>query len=112
MQIILLPQPKNSKYKNRKCIVNNIRFPSIKEGKRYIDLYYLQKAGKIFKLKLQEPFKININGKFLCTYKADFCYYNAAGAYIVEDTKGMKTPVYNLKKRLLFLTLGIEIKET
>ncbi len=108
----LLQQPRHSKYNNIHCVVNGIKFSSIKEAKRYTDLFYLASAGKITDLKLQVVFKIEINGEKVCNYKADFTYINEAGGYIVEDTKGMRTPIYNLKKRLLFLTQGISIKET
>jgi hypothetical protein len=109
---IQIPQQKKSKYNNKKCIVNGITFPSIKEGKRYASLLLQEKAGEIFKLKLQVPFKILINGQLVCTYKADFTYYTKSGNYIVEDCKGVRTPVYKLKKRLLLLTHSIEILET
>jgi hypothetical protein len=110
MKISLLPQTK-SKFKNRKCIANGITFPSIHEAKRYIVLFYKQSAGEIFKLQVQVPFKIIVNGEKVCTYKADFVYFNKAGTRIVEDAKGMKTPIYNLKKRLLFVAHGITISE-
>lgn len=111
MQIKILPVKSKSKYKNVPCICNGIKFPSLKEAKRYVSLYYRQKAGEIFKLKLQVNFPILVKGVKVCTYKADFVYFNKAGQRIVEDAKGMKTPVYKLKKKLLFQTDGIEIIE-
>lgn len=111
MQIKILPQ-NNSKYHNKKCLVNGIKFDSLKEAKRYISLYYREKAGEIFKLQLQVSIPVIINKKKLCTYIADFVYYTRQGAMVVEDAKGMKTPVYNLKKKLMFIVNGIEIIET
>jgi hypothetical protein len=34
------------------------------------------------------------------------------GALVVEDVKGMRTPVYNLKKKLIRAVYGFVIKET
>ena len=109
---ILMERRSNSKYQNKLCIVGGIKFHSIKEGKRYVDLLLLQKAGKIFKLQLQTPFKIEINGVKICTYRADFTYYDAAGAYVVEDTKGKLTDVYKLKKKMVLAIHSITILET
>lgn len=110
MQIKILPQS-NNKYHNKKCVVNGLKFDSIKEAKRYVSLYYRQKAGEIFKLQRQVNFPIVIKDKKICIYKADFVYYNASGQMIVEDAKGVRTPVYKLKKKLLFQIEGIEIIE-
>ena len=45
-----------NKYGNRKIIVDNIKFDSIKESIRYKELVLLQKTGKIQDLKLQPRF--------------------------------------------------------
>lgn len=111
MEIQIIKTKRKSKYKNSRCIVNNIVFDSVKEGKRYVVLYGLQASGKISLLRLQVPFKIFINGKQACTYKADFVYYDDSGKRIIEDAKGVRTPMYNLKKKMLFLQYGLRIKE-
>lgn len=49
-----------------------------------------------------------INDVLICTYYADFTYWEK-GKYIVEDKKGVRTPVFNLKKKLLKAILGIDI---
>ena len=43
---------------------------------------------------------------------ADFTYNDLNGQLIVEDAKGVKTPVYRLKRRMMAEKYGIEIKET
>jgi len=68
-------------------------------------------AGEIYILKLQQTFKIVVNGEKICDYRADFTYFDKAGRFIVEDAKGMQTPVYILKKKLLAATTGIAISE-
>jgi hypothetical protein len=43
-------------------------------------------------------------------YLADFVYFQD-GKQVVEDVKGVRTPVYRLKKRLVAEKYGIEIRE-
>lgn len=45
-------------------------------------------------------------------YIADFMYNDRNGQLIVEDAKGVKTPVYRLKRRMMAEIYNIEIKET
>jgi hypothetical protein len=48
-------------------------------------------------------------------YRADFTYYELEGGewfYVVEDSKGHKTEIYENKKRLMKAIYGIEIRET
>ena len=84
----------------------------MKEARRYSVLSLLQKTGEISNLRLQVPFKIVVNGILICTYKADFVYNDRDGKQIIEDTKGMRTQVYNLKKKLLHATSQLQITET
>ena len=43
-------------------------------------------------------------------YIADFAYMQD-GKYIVEDTKGVKTPEYVIKRKLMLWLQGIRIRE-
>lgn len=95
------------KYGNIKTIVDGIKFDSKKEAKRYVELQLMEKAGEISVLRLQVTFILSV-----CKYKADFVYYDKTNNLIVEDCKGMKTPVYNLKKKMMKHELGISILET
>ena len=88
-------------------MVEGISFDSKKEGKRYSELKILENAGLIKDLELQKVFELQPafkkNGKTYrkITYKADFCYFdNHLNKYIVEDTKGFKTEVYKIKKKM------------
>jgi len=97
-----------NKYFNKKVIVDGIKFDSKKEAKRFQELMILKKAKLIKELELQKVFELqpkytNNKGEHIraITYKADFFYYdNHLKQYIVEDTKGFKTDVYKLKKKL------------
>lgn len=102
-----------TKYGNRRTEVDGITFHSAKEAARYKDLRLLE-AGKVISgLELQRSFALVVNGKHVCTYIADFCYFEN-GKYVVEDVKSpaSKTPVYMLKKKLMAATRDIEIRET
>ena len=105
------------KYKSKKTIVNGIEFPSRKEAKRYEILRQMEKNGEIQDLRLQVPFTLIqpfcLNGrKYRKTeYIADFVYIQN-GKQVVEDTKGFKTDIYKLKKKLMASIYKIEIKES
>ena len=98
-----------TKYRAIKTEVDGIMFDSKKEAKRYVELKEKLDAGIIADLRLQPKFDCIINGKKVCTYKADFEYLlddqigpqGQIGHYIVEDVKGFKTPTYRLKKKLV-----------
>lgn len=107
-----------SKYYSRKVIIDGIKFDSKKEGNRYLELKLLLKARKIRDLELQKKFellpKYKINNKTIraISYIADFVYWDISkNEMIIEDTKGFKTEVYKLKKKLFEYKYGIEIKE-
>lgn len=97
-----------NKYSNKKVQYDGIMFDSIKEKNRYIELKWLEKAHEIKELELQKKFELqpsytNNSGKKIrpITYIADFFYYDIKKQrYIVEDTKGFRTEVYKLKKKM------------
>ena len=109
---------KKNKYNNTKVEYKGIKFDSIKEMKHYQLLEYLQKIGEIKELKLQVPFelipKYKINNKTVrkCVYLADFTYITTKDDKLhVIDTKGFRTDVYRLKKKLFEYKYGVEVEE-
>jgi hypothetical protein len=90
---------KPSKYGNVKTEYQGILFDSKGEARRYQDLLTLQSAGVISELSIQPVFKICVNGKAICKYIGDFQYYES-GKKIIEDWKGKRTAVFNLKAKL------------
>jgi len=100
-----------NKYGAKKTVVDGITFDSQAEATRYGVLKVIQSAGLIADLRLQVPYQITVNGKKVCRYVADFVYIEN-GKEVVEDVKGMKTPVYNLKKKLMEAVFGVVILET
>ena len=120
---------RKNKYHARKVTVYGIVFDSRKEADRWRELQLLERAGKITELKRQVKFtliptqrkfcnEIGKNGQFKkgkilerpVAYIADFAYYQD-GKYVVEDTKGVKTPEYVIKRKLMLFLQGIRIRE-
>lgn len=110
-----------SKFGNKKYTIDGIEFDSKKESKRYCELKMLERAGAIQDLQLQVPFILipaqyrEVNGKNKCVerackYIADFVY-TENGKQIVEDTKGFRTDVYKIKRKLMLYKYGIRIRE-
>lgn len=100
-----------SKYGNIAVEIDGIRFASKREGNRYAELKLLAKAGEIRGLTLQPKFECWINGFKVLTYFADFEYWDNNGKRFVEDAKGIRTPVYKLKKKIIEAQHLIEITE-
>jgi hypothetical protein len=101
-----------SKYHNIKTEVDDHPFDSKKEASRYAELKLLLQADEISELELQPKFRIEVNRKLICSYFADFRYWDyQKSAYIIEDVKGVRTPVYRLKKKLVEAVYGIVIVE-
>lgn len=105
-----------NKYGAQKTEVDGILFDSKAEARHYQKLKLLERAGRISDLKLQVPFDLiprqKLGGRThpAVRYKADFTYVED-GRYVVEDVKGMITPVYRLKRRLMLEKYGIEVQE-
>lgn len=117
---------KNVKVKNSEGLV----FDSRKEAKRWAELQAMQFSGVITDLQRQvkfvliptqrEPDTIGKRGgihkgKVIekeCAYYADFVYQlTDTGETVVEDTKGMRTTEYKIKRKLMLYVHHIRIKE-
>jgi hypothetical protein len=107
--------PKYHNKPTRKVIGGEvIDFPSEREANAYANLVLLERAGRIRELKRQVSFKVEVAGKLVCRYVADFVYeeyLHGEWKRVVADAKGYPTPVYKLKKKLMAACLGIEIRE-
>lgn len=120
-----------NKYKAIKTCVNGIEFDSRKEARRYQELMLLQKAGRIRKLERQVKFvliptqyeitvrygkkgqRLKDRQKLLereLAYIADFVY-EENGKKVVEDTKGIKTKDYIIKRKLMLYIHNIKVRE-
>ncbi len=88
------------------------RFDSQREYARWRDLELLAHAGQISNLRRQVPYPLHTgDGQIVCTYIADFVYELNLET-IVEDAKGVRTAMYRLKAKWVWLEYGIKILET
>lgn len=114
---------KPHKYRAQPTVVDGIRFASMKEARRYSQLKLLEKAGAIGQLELQPKFKLGTDDKPVllksdgypngrrASYIADFEYYdNEAMEWVVEDVKGMDTPLSKLKRGVVEAQYDIVIR--
>lgn len=106
-----------SKYGSRKVFRGGEVFDSVKEYNRWCELRLLEKAGMVSKLQRQVKYELipsqRVDGKVVersCNYVADFVY-TQDGKTVVEDTKGVRTTDYIIKRKLMLYLLGIRIKE-
>ena len=101
---------RQTKYRAVRTTVDGVEFASKREAAVYRDLRLRVLAGEITDLELQPRFPLTVHGVKVCTYVADF-EWQEDGARVVADVKGMKTPVYNLKKKLVRAIYGVDILE-
>ena len=118
-----------SKYHSRTVVTDEGVFDSKKEYKRWLQLKKMETAGQIADLQRQVRIELipairepdtkgprggRKAGKLIerkAVYVADFMY-KQDGNTIVEDSKGVKTKDYILKRKLLLWRYGIRVKET
>lgn len=124
-----------TKYFNKKVVVDGIEFDSKKEGQRYRQLRLMQQRGEISSLRLQVPFELIPNQYETLTvqlktktkqiqklierkveYVADFVYTDLrSNETVVEDVKGYKMggayDVFKIKRKLMLHVYGIKVKE-
>lgn len=102
---------KRHKFNAKRTVVDGISFPSKAEANRWCDLRTLEVNGKIQNLRRQVRFPLTVNGILICTYIADFTY-RQDGKPVIEDKKGVVTPLYALKRKLFAAVYGATITET
>lgn len=107
------------KYGNKKVRLDTGEvFDSRKEYCRYLELVRMVQEGAITDLQRQVTFPLipsqRVGGRVVerpCTYKADFVYQQD-GQTVVEDAKGMRTPEYRIKRKLMLWIHHVQIKES
>lgn len=110
-----LGKPSRNKYHAKK----SSGYDSRKEHRRANELRLMQRAGLITNLREQVSYELiptqrGADGKVLeraCDYIADFVYTDKDGKTVVEDTKGVKTKEYIIKRKLMLHVHGIRIVE-
>lgn len=106
-----------NKYGNRKTTVDGVTYDSAKEARRGAELRLLERAGEITDLHRQVKYELlpaqRRGGRVVerpVSYVADFVY-KENGEEVVEDTKGMRTKEYIIKRKLMLWQYGIQIRE-
>lgn len=111
-----------------KVHADGLTFDSKREYARWKELQLLERAGEITQLERQVPFELlpaqyieifdkkKRKMKPVCVeksvkYVADFTYRTKDGEWVVEDSKGMKTKDYILKRKLMLYLLKIRVHE-
>ena len=87
--------------------LDGIKFALRKEAKRYRELELLKKSGELLFFLRQVPFHLPANVKYVC----DFLCFWKDETVTVEDVKGIKTPLYILKKKQVEAIYPIKIME-
>lgn len=102
---ISIKPAKRPKYGNRKTVVDGITFDSKRESRRYELLKERKRAGEIKGFSRQVAFSLPGGIVYIC----DFLIYNNDDTFTVEDSKGIHTKEFKIKRRLLRAEYGIEI---
>lgn len=105
-----------SKYNAVRTQVDGVWFDSKAEAARYSELKLLEKAGKIADLKIHNKWPLVIGETVIGNYESDFDYFqiieaNGDAVLVVEDVKGVRTPLYRWKKKHFEAQYGIKITE-
>jgi len=99
-----------NKYMAKKTYSNVLerKFDSKAECRRAEELFLLQKAGAIKDLKFQVPYQLSKKPNI--KIKIDFVYTEVeSGRLIHEDTKGMETREFRVKRAWLQEKYGVQV---
>ena len=116
-----------SKYGAIPTVVDGIRFHSRAESRRYAELKLLEKAGHIEDLVLQPKFPLHARSSTgqvgeaikalagtretkIGEYRGDFSYLDFKRGRVVEDVKGMDTPLSRWKRKHVALQYGVTVE--
>jgi len=95
------------KFNAKPTTVNNIRFASKKEAAYYQHLIKEVEKGSIIFFLRQVPIHLGDNVK----YVVDFLEFHSDNTVHFRETKGLKTPLYITKKKLVEEKYPITIEE-
>jgi len=100
-----------NKYGAIKTVVDGVTFASRKEASHYALLKQKRDKNEICDLQLQPKFPIIYQGVKICTYIADFKFLDLqTRKYVVQYVKGILTPVFRIKQKLVKAFHGVEIE--
>lgn len=96
-----------TKYHNKPCVRDGMKFDSQAEAKYYDTLKHLKTSGTVSFFLRQCPMHLTAGIK----YVVDFIVFYSDGTVEFVDVKGVKTDMYLLKKKQVEHLYPIEIKE-
>lgn len=98
-----------NKYMAQPVVTDEGRFASKKEYADWCALKLREKLGHISHLERQVPFDLTVNGQHICRYVADAVFFEG-GKRVVVDSKGVITPEFRLKSKLMKAIYNIEVE--
>jgi hypothetical protein len=102
-----------NKFFAKKTVAMGLIFDSRWEAERWGQLKAMERAGIVTNLQRQIKFLLEINNQKICTYIADFEYdierENGIIDHVIEDAKGIQTPEFKLKKKMMKAIHNIDI---
>lgn len=87
------------KFQNHYVILDHLTFDSLREAQKYSQRVWLLAQNIISDLIVHPRFELRVDGQKVCSYVGDFRYTHK-DKKIVEDIKGVETPVFKLKAKL------------
>src|SRR5437870_3744175 len=114
---VSLPEPqKPSKYRSQVTTCQKgHQHDSAKESRRCDELHLMQVERTVYDLEIQPKYVLEVKGKKVCTWTADFRYLDEWGHLVIEDVKSSITrtnPAYRIKVKLFTAIYGIKVLET
>lgn len=107
-----VPVRKPSKYRNKPVKESGEKFDSKLEARRFADLQLMEKAGEIRDLRAHVSFPLMVGDALIGAYEADAVYFEVTtGRKVVEDSKGVRTPLFRWKARHFKAQYGFAITE-
>ena len=102
-----------NKYFAKKTVAMGLKFDSRWEAERWGQLKAMERAGIVTQLERQIKYELCVNDVKICSYIADFRYLleeeNGLFKLVVEDAKGVLTPEFKLKKKMMKAIHNIDI---
>jgi hypothetical protein len=102
---------RGNKFGAKRTLIDGICFDSKREASYYAALKLRERAGEVTDVELQHPYALTVNGVLVATYRADFVFWDISlRRRRVIDVKGVMTPVFRLKQKLMRACHKIEIE--
>lgn len=95
------------KFHAKRTECDGIKFPSLKEKNYYLHLKLRVKTGEVLFFLRQVALHLEGGIKYI----VDFLEFRADGTVHFMEVKGMKTPMYRLKKQQAEARYPVEIEE-